>query len=84
MCDRNIKDGASGDFYLLNALFRRVVILFVDFILLSDYSVSAKKLDHTPHKLFSCIVGPDVNRNATLVEDVLKEFGKCPGLTWVL
>ena len=72
MCNRKIKDSASGDFYLLNVSFSRVVIMFVDFVLLSAYSVSAKKLDHTPHKLFSCIVVPDVNINATLVEEILK------------
>ena len=83
-CNITIKDGASGNFYLLNASFSRVVILFVEFILSSAYSISAKKLEHTPHKVFLCIVEPDINRTDTLVEAILKEFGKHSGLTWVI
>ena len=65
----------SGAFYLLNASFSRVMILFVDIIFFSAYSIIAKKFDHTPHKLFLGIVGPDVNINVMLAETVLKYFG---------
>ena len=52
------------------------MILFVGFRLFSAYSISGKKLAHTPHKIFLCIVIPYVNRNATPVESVLKDFEK--------
>ena len=65
----------SGAFDLLNAEFIKFLILFVGFRFFSAYSISAKKLTHTPHKLLLCIFGPDVNRNSTLVEAVLKDFG---------
>ena len=71
-----IKDGASGDFDLLNAVFSRVLILFVGFRLFAAYSISTKKLAHATHKLLLCIVLPDVNSNAMIAEAVLKDFGK--------
>ena len=71
-----IKDGASGDFDLLNAVFSRVLILFVGFRLFAAYYISTKKLAHTTHKLLLCIVIPDVNSNAMIAEAVLKDFGK--------
>ena len=73
-CTRIFKYGASGVFDILNATLSRFLILFVGFRLFSAYSIGAKKIAHIPHKLFLCIVVLDVNRNATLVEAVLKYF----------
>ena len=70
-----IKDVTSGAFYILNVAFIRVLILFVVFRLFAAYSISAKNLAHTTHKLLLCIFVPDVNRNTKIAESVLKDFG---------
>ena len=69
-----IKDGAIGTFNFLNVVFSRVLVLFVRFGLLTSHSICAYKFVHTPHELFLCIIGPDVDKNNTLVEAFLDKF----------
>ena len=64
-----------GAFDLLNETFVRVMIMFVGFIFLAPYPTIAKKLPHTPHKLFLCIIRLDFDWGVTLVEPVLKDLG---------
>ena len=70
-----IKDGEICAFDILDAALSRVMILFVGFVFSAAYYISVKKLAHTPHKLFLCVVVTDANMNAVLVEAVLKDFG---------
>ena len=67
-----VEDGTCGAFDILNAMFGRVLIMFVVFILLAPYPISAKNLAHNPNKLFLCIIRPDVDWNVILAEAGLK------------
>ena len=74
-CTIMVKDGTCGAFNLLNATFRRVLILFVGFIFLATYPISVNNILHSPHKIFLCIIIPDVYWGSTLAELVLKYLG---------
>ena len=50
-CNITIKDGASGNFYLLNASFIRVMILFVEFIFFSLLHKWKEAWAHSPQSL---------------------------------
>ena len=74
-CAITVDDGTCGEFDLLNATFGKFLILFVGLRFIAPYSIIKNNLVHTPHKIFLCIIIPDVDWYATLVEGVLKELG---------
>ena len=63
-----------GAFDILNAMFVRVIIMFVGFRCIAPYCINPKKIVHTPHKIFLCIIRTDIDRNAMLMEAVLKNL----------
>ena len=63
-----------GVFDILTATFDRVLILLVGLILLAPYPISMKKLVHTTHKSFLCIIRPGVDWDAILAEAILKDI----------
>ena len=50
------------------------MILLVSLVLLTTYPVGAEKLAHAPHKIFLCIISPDIDQNSMLTEAVLKNL----------
>ena len=64
-----------GAFDILNAMFVRVIIMFVGFRCIAPYCINPKKIAHTPHKIFLYIIILDVDWGATLAEAVLKDLG---------